>query len=400
MSSDQSTSNRFLPVALAAMLCCGTATAAISDTIHPFVALGYTYDDNLLRLPENFPVEQRSDRATQAQAGILFDRPIGRQRLTGRAKVSRVTFDHFDELDYNGKDFGADLAWQLGNRWSGNAGGAYVETLTPFSDFHVSERNLRRQRTKYLNGAYRFHAYWQVRGAFVRNQFDYELPAQRINNRTEDVSEAGFDYLARSGSKIGLVARHLKGSYDNERVFAGTRFSNDYSQDELKVSVNWLLSSITQVQVLAGYAKRKHAEFYGGETSGANGRITATWAPFDRLRFNGSAWREFAAVESSVVTSSFNKGVSAGATWDVAAKVQATATVRRENREFEQSPGIVFTGDPRDRLHGATLGLTWLPRSAVQVGVTAFRDSRSGSPLVGSSDYRAKGASLNVSVQF
>lgn len=392
---------RMLPLACAAVLYCGGAAAEISDTIHPFVAIGYTYDDNLLRLPENYaPGQQREDRATQAQAGIVVERPIGRQRLTGTAKVSRVTFDHYSQLDYNGKDAKADLAWQLGNHLYGNLGGSYVQTLTPFSDYSSEQRNLRTSRRQYVNGAWRFHPSWQVRSGFTRNKHQYELPQQRANNRIEDLVEAGFDYLAPSGSKIGLVARRLSGKYLDPRRINGVALDDNYKQNELKASINWRFSGVTYIEVLAGYAERKHDFFSGRDSSGANGRASLTWAPLGKLRFNAEAWREFAPVENFVVSNSLNKGVSVGATWDATAKVQATASVRRENRDFEQLPSIDFTGNPSDRATSAQIGLTYAPTLRSQLSVSAFREQRHGSPLAGTNDYRANGLSLNASVQF
>ncbi|WP_229418603.1 XrtB/PEP-CTERM-associated polysaccharide biosynthesis outer membrane protein EpsL [Pseudoduganella flava] len=374
--------------------------AEISDTIHPFVALGYTYDDNLLRLPDNYPVEQRSDRARQAQAGIVVERDISRQRLTATAKVSRVSFDHYTQLDYNGKDFKADLAWQLGNRFSGNLGGSYVETLTPFTDYNSDERNLRTTRREYLSGKWRFHPSWQARAGFTRTKHEYELLAQRVNNRTEDVSEVGGDYLAASGSQIGLVARRLKGSYENPRFIGGIALDDNYTQDELKANINWRISGVTYVQVLAGYAKRKHERSSSRDSSGANGRASVTWAPLGKVKFTGEVWREFAAVESFIVSNSLNKGGSLGATWDISAKLQASASVRRETRDFEQFPGIGFTGQTSDRATSGQLGLTYSPTLRTQLSVSAFREKRDGSQLAGTNDYRANGVSINGSVQF
>lgn len=396
-----SVSLRLIPFLLGAMYG-GNALADISDTIHPFISTSYTYDDNLLRLPDDFPAAfgPRADRATQVQGGITFDRPIGRQRLTGAAKLSRVTFDHYNTLDYNGKDFNADLAWQLGNHLDGNLGGSYSQTLTPFTDFHTDERNLRKQRREYVNGGWRFHPSWRIRGGFNRFEFEYELPAQRFNDRTEDTTEAGVDYLAHSGSRIGLVARHIKGNYDNRRTVGGSLLDEDYSQDEIKANVYWIASGVTTVQVLAGYAKRKQSTFGARDSSGANGRITVDWKPFGKLRFKADGWRDFAAVESAIVANSFNKGASLAATWDVTAKVQATASVRRERRDFEKVSGITRAGDPTDTTRGATLGVQYLPLRNLQIGATAFSDRRTGSAFLGTGSYRAKGVSINASVQF
>ncbi|WEF35685.1 XrtB/PEP-CTERM-associated polysaccharide biosynthesis outer membrane protein EpsL [Pseudoduganella chitinolytica] len=390
-----------LPLACAAMLFCGGAAAEISDTVHPFVSVGYTYDDNLLRLPENVAVgAQRSDRSTQAQAGLIVDRPIGRQRLTGTAKVSRVTFDHYSQFDYNGKDFKADLAWQLGNRLYGNIGGTYVETLTPFSDYSTNERNLRTSRRQYVSGAWRFHPSWQVRTGFTRNKNEYELLAQRVNNRKEDLAEVGADYLAPSGSKVGLVARQLKGTYLNPRRINGVALDDNYTQDELKAAINWRFSGITHIEVLAGYARRKHDFFTGRDSSGANGRASVTWAPLGKVRFQAEVWREFAAVESFIVSNSLNKGASIGATWLATAKVQANASLRTEKRKFEQLTTANLNDDGRDSANSAQVGLVYAPTIGTQIGLSAFREKRNGSRIAGTNDYRSNGVSINASVQF
>lgn len=401
LSSSAFTQCRLLPVACAAALYCSAAVAEISDTIHPFVVIGYTYDDNLLRLAkEASGFTQMSDRMTQSQAGVIIDRPLGRQRLNATAKVSRVTFDHYDQFDYNGKDLKADLAWELGNRFSGNLGGSYNQTLTPFSDYNTSQRNLRTSRREYVNGAWRLHPSWQVRGGYTRNRYEYELLVQRVNNRNENVAEAGADYLAPSGSRVGLVARQVKGEYLYPRIISGVILGSDYTQDELKANINWRFSGVTTIQVLAGYAKRKYESSSNRDSSGANGRASVIWAPLGKVKFTGELWREFAAVESVVVTNSLNKGASVGATWDISAKVQANANVRHEKRQFEQLPTSTFTGETSDKLNSMQLGLTYAPTLGSQLGVTAFREQRNGSPLAGTNDYRANGISINASVQF
>lgn len=393
---------RLLPIACAALMLGNGAHAQISQTFHPFVAVGYTYDDNLLRLPEDaVGFEQRSDRMTQARAGFQLDRPIGRQRLTGSATVTRVTFDHFDQLDYNGKDFNAELAWRVGNYFDGTLGASYEQTLTPFADYHSDQRNLRTQRREYVSGGWRLHPRWRVRSGYDRYRYSYELSAQRFNDREQTVAELGMDYLAPSGSRVGLVARQLKGIYPNPRFNnSGILLQDDYTQDELKANISWLFSGVTQLQVLAGYARRDHDVLTTRDSSGLNGRVSATWTPTGKLKFNASAWREFAAVESSVVNNSLNKGVSVGATWSISAKVQANASVRRETRDFERLTSSANTNDLSDRSRGTSVGLSYAPLRAVQLSLTGFADRRTGNRVIGTSDYKAKGVAVNATLQF
>lgn len=387
---------------LAGALASAPAQAALSDTIHPFVSVAYSHDDNLLRLPDDTPgfAGPRGDNLTQSLAGLSLERPFGRQVLTAQAKVSRVSFDHYDELNYNGKDFQAALEWHLGNHLSGNLGGNYIQTLTPFTDSHTSERNLRTTRREFFNGAWRFHPSWQVRAAASRDKYNYDLLVQRFNDRTEDATEGGIDYLASSGSRVGLVARHLKGSYPNHRSFGGLTIDDGYTQDELKANIYWVASGITQVQLLAGWAKREHIFFANRDASGANGRVNVTWQPLGRVQFKASGWREFMAVESNLVTNSLNKGASLAATWDLAAKVKVDGQLRREKRGFNEAAGIVFPGDASDTTRYSSLGLTYNPQSFLQIGASLFHENRTGSPIAGTGSYRANGATVSITAQF
>ena len=396
---------RILPATLLAAggaACSLPAGAAISDTISPFIATTYSYDNNLFRLDDNVSGfdGQRSDTSRQVQAGFLFNRPIGRQRLTGQVKWSRVYFDHFDQLDYTGKDYLADLEWHIANHLEGHVGGSYSQTLTPFSDLQSTDRNLRTIRREYANGGWRFHPSWRVRGGVSRDQYTYDSLAQKFSNRQEDAVELGLDYLPASESRIGIQLRHLKGEYPNRASLVGFGVDQGYEQDEVKANIYWRMSGITQVQLLGGWVKRKNKIFSGRDASGANGRVTVYWAPLGKVRFTGSVWHEFAAVENSLISSSLNNGASLAAAWDISAKVRMDAQLRREKRDFAAASGLVLPIDVKDTTKTASIGLTYAPRPNIQLGISAFRDERKGAPIVNTSTYHANGISFNASAQF
>jgi len=379
-----------------------TAHAEISDTIHPFIQTTFAYDDNLLRLSE-FPgqIPDLGDTSRTVQGGFLFERPVGRQLFTGYAKLSHVSFNRFTELNYNGKDALVDWAWQLGNRWQGHLGTSYLETLAPFTDTNSDQRNLRTQRRSYADATWLFHPSWQVRAGFSRFTADYELPAQQINNRTENATELGLDYLAASGSKVGIQLRQLKSDYQ----FKGNPLfglpDNDYTQDEIKANVLWLVSGPTKLSFLGGWVRRTHPQSVSGtSSSGANGRLIADWIATGKLRFNANLWREFQVVEGGIVGSSLNKGASLAAFWSATAKVGLNAQLRHEKRDFSTINGFTALSGLSDSTTGSSLGLTYTPVNNIQLELDAFRDRRSGNPIVGSNTYRAKGVSFSANVQF
>lgn len=379
------------------------AQAELSDTIHPFVAATYTHDDNLLRVDDNFPTVfgPRADNMRQLQVGALFERPIGRQVLSGHAKVSKVTFEHYNSFNYDGRDYMADLHWRVGSHFDGHAGLGYVQMLTPFTDYHSSERNLRIQRHENVDANWLFHPSWRLHAGLDRNRFQYDLLTQRFNDRTDYTTDAGVDFLASSSSRVGLLLRRSRGTYELQRFGGGgLLFDNAYQQDEVNANVYWVFSETTQFQLVGGYARRTHAALTSRDSKGANGRASFNWSPASRLHLVFSGWRVFEAVEGTVVNNSLNKGVSASASWDLTSKIMATARAARERRDFNAAAGAQLPPGANDSNGSVQGGLTYMPTQHSQISLNASRMRRTGSPLVGTNSYTGNTISLNGSIQF
>jgi exopolysaccharide biosynthesis operon protein EpsL len=393
-------SSRTLPLLLGALLG-GAASAGPSDALHVYGGLGWAHDDNLLRVPDGQPAfdNTRGDSWRTAEAGLVFDHMYSRQRLTAVAKISDVNFDHFTQLDYQGKDVQGTWYWQLGNHLEGRAGATYSQVLAPYTDFRSSERNLRQDRKEFFDGAWRFHPSWRARVAYDTEKFTYEATSQRFNNRTEDTYEVEGDYLPASGSTVGLVARRIKGRYPYLRPVGGFLVNDDFTQDELKARVNWIASGSTTISALAGWAKRNQPS-YGGRTSGANGRITAQYAPRGKLSYNAALWRDFAPIESTVVSYTLNKGASVGATWDATYKIKVDANAIYERRNYNPRGTVPTAGDLEDSIRSASVRAVWSVRPAIQLAAGYVHQSRSGSVTLGTGSFTSNSVSFTASAQF
>lgn len=382
------------------------AFARPSDALHAIGSLAYGHDDNLLRVPDGNPGfdNTRADSWWTREAGLAFDKTYGRQRIAAVAKLSKTDFDHFRQLDYDGKDLRADWYWQLGRRLQGKAGASYQQVLAPYTDFLSSERNLRKSRSTYLEGTWRFHAAWAARAGFQRDKYEYDLASQRFNNRTEDASELELDYLARSDSTVGLVARRVKGKYPFPRPVGPFTVNDNFTQDELKLRVKWNATGATSVDALVGHTRRKQPSFGAGTTSGVAGKVKATWQPRGKLTWNAAVWRDFAPLESTVVSYTLNKGASAGVQWDATAKISVNADLVAERRNYNAREGGTLPaalGDAlRDSIRTASLRATWSPRPTVQVSAGVARQARSGSAALGTSSFKSNSMTLSASAQF
>ncbi|GJI98710.1 hypothetical protein RugamoR57_54280 [Duganella caerulea] len=376
------------------------AAAQISDTVHPYALASINHDDNLLRLADNAQGE-RSDTYKSVEAGLLLERPIGRQVLTGRLKATRVTFDRYDQLNYNGKEAEGTLEWHIYNHLEGHIGANYSETLAPYVDFHVAERNLRVHRREFFDGAWLLHPSWKLRSAWSRDRYLYNLASQKFNNRNEDIAEAGVDYLPSTTSSVGVRLRRVTGTYVDRNGFTSFFADNGYEQNEAKANVNWVISGASRLQFLGGYVRRKHAVFSIRDESGFNGRLVYDWMPRAKLQLNTTVWREFAAVEGSVLNSSLNKGVSVNAAYELSSKVSATAGARTERRGFSAIPGVSTAGlDLNDSMRSTSVGLSYAPLKQLRLDLSGYHESRTGNVLVGTNSYKANGISLNVTAQF
>ncbi|MEO7578723.1 MAG: XrtB/PEP-CTERM-associated polysaccharide biosynthesis outer membrane protein EpsL [Massilia sp.] len=377
------------------------AHAGQSDALHPYAALSFSHDDNLLRVPEGAPPfgNQYGDTFTTAEAGLLFDHTYSRQRLNGQLKLSRVKFSHFEQLDYDGQDVLANWNWQIGNHLDGLLGASYNQTLAPYTDFRSDERNLRRQRRLFFDGGWRFHSSWQARAAATRDKFTYELGSQRYNNRIEDAHELGLDYLPPSGSTVGLVLRKLKGSYPTPRPRGAELVSDNYDQDEVKARIHWIASGSTNVQVLAGWVRRNQPTL-GGTTSGVNGRLSADHKPRGRLSYNAALWREFAPIESVYVNYTLNKGASIGATYEAGAKLRIEATASAERRAYNARLLPLSGASLKDAIRSASLGASYTPSLTVKLSAALVHQSRSGSVTLGTGSFTSNSVTFNASAQF
>ncbi len=386
---------------LLAALSSASAMAGPGDALQLYAGLGYGYDDNLLRVPEGQSAfdNKLGDSWYLAEAGLLFDHTYSRQRITARAILSTYKFDHFDQLDYDGEDFQAKWNWQLGNHLEGALGGKYNETLAPYTDFHSDQRNLRRQRSIYGDGAWRFHPSYRVRGAAAKEKFSYELTAQSFNDRTENSWEVGFDYLPASGSEIGLVLRRLTGLYPNRRPLGQQQVNDDYDQDEIKAKVLWLASGSTTVQALVGWARRDYRG-RGEDTSGVNGRINGAYKPSGKFSYTAALWRDFAPIESPVVSYTLNHGGSIGVAYDSSDKLRLDANAVYERRKYNARFLVNAREDLDDSIYTAFLRATWAPRKSVQLTAALVHQARTGSVFLGIGDFKSNSIQLNANAQF
>lgn len=381
------------------------AYALEGDVIRPYASATYMYDDNLRRFSSTQQTlvstgsRNMADTMLMTEVGIIFDKQISQQKFYVDLSVNKSRFDRNSMLDSSGRDLNAKWNWHIGNKLQGNFEASHKKSMVPFSDFRAVNGfglNLKNQDRYMADAIWRFHPRWQTRVAFVNYKVDYSAESQRTANLDENSQELGLDYLAPSGSKVGLLYRHADGSRPVDQIFRGVPINNDYDQDEFKLNADWNITGKSRLQFLGGLVRRTHAEFSNRDFEGFNARGTYTLAPTGKTNFSLSFYRENNA--QSFVTSSYtlNRGVALKAAWLAREKVTIQSSIGVEKRDFVADEA--FGQGRSDKDHNYTLSLIYKPTLSFLVNAALTHSTRDSS--VELFEYKSNSISLTGQYEF
>jgi exopolysaccharide biosynthesis operon protein EpsL len=392
------------PVAIAVLIFSQSALSAPDDALQPYVSTTYTYYSNLFLIPGDTPPGTpgvldpvRKDSSEQVEGGLEFNNTYGLQNFTGYAKVNQTYFQHFTQLDYFGRDLLANWNWNVSSVLQGTLGATDTRSLGPFTDFHLQERNLLDESREYATADLLISPHWLLHTGLNRDESDFELPVQQINDNASNYKEIGVDYLGSNNGSIGFVYRHLVGNYPNYELFDGEKVTNSYSQDEYKLKVDWHFTGKTELTFLGGYVQRE-SDLSSLNVYGLNGRLVYIWMPTDKLKFNLTGWHEYSPIQTGEVGYSINTGISTETSWDVTSKINLAARLKYEKRDFYDFIYGAVTPYYDDATNNATVIAKYEPRQYLQFILMITHDLRSAN--IPEEGFVGNGASLSASLKF
>ena len=375
-------------------------------TITPYAGLGVAYDSNVLRLRDQAQANAMglggmTNTIRRGVFGLALDKNISQQRITANLSATKVDYDRFSVLDHIDKNAALNWHWRAGEHAEGDAGINYSQGLTPFIDFHDLARNIRTQTSEYVDGGYMLHPSWRVRGGLTHSKLWYDLASQQPANNTQNQTELGLDYLARSGSTIGLQARHITADFPNPEQTASGPVLNGYTQNEMKGKIDWLLTAKTRLHFLGGWVSRKQDQIEARNFSGMNTRVSADWSPTAKIDVSLSAWREIGAVDDLSTVYSLNRGASAATSWKYSEKICVIGQINYVKRDFSQSTlsGAVGSSTAQnDVLRNAGLTVAYDPTEKWEWRLSGVRSTQSSTAADGG--YTSNAVLLNTRYAF
>ncbi|GAB7562284.1 hypothetical protein LG202_03230 [Methylobacillus methanolivorans] len=359
------------------------AHALEGDVIRPYASATYLYDDNMRRFANKEQAllstgsEKMADTMLMTEVGIILDKTISQQVFFFDLGVNRSKFDRNSVLDNDGREITGRWNWHLGNFWQGNIQAYHKKALVPFADFRAVGGiglNIRTEDRRSADAIWKFHPRWQTRVAFVNYEVEYSADAQKAANLNENSQELELDYIAPSTSKVGVVYRHARGDRPVDQIFFGIPINNNYSQNELKLNVDWSTSAKSKLQFLGGLVERKHDEIPSRDFRKFNARTNFNWAPTGKTSLNLTAWRENNAQAFVTTSYTLNKGTSLSASLYATSKVTLQGSIRYEKRDFEGDD--VFGPQRSDKDKTFALGLVYKPTLSLVLNAAVVHSTR------------------------
>lgn len=360
---------RCAPLALALALAASGAGAKPGDELTPYAFLGYTYDDNLLRLPDGQSqlasdgTVRRGDQILRYGAGVVLDKPVSRQRIYANVAYYQNDYNHFDQLDFNGPVIDAYWAWQVGNLWSGKLGYDRDRALSNFADQLNPQKNIRTQERWYFRPQYELGASLRLRGALEFYALDNSVFTN--SNREDTIYDLGIERISPQLNTVGFFVRYTDGEYTDRVPVPGVR-ETSFDQTDFDLRVDWKVTGASRLAGRVGYTNR---QFPGDNFGGVTGRMTWDWAPTGKTSIVFVARRQFEYPEDVLGNGALVQGVSVAPRWNATPKISFGAFAEYWERDRDLSPI-----DERYRVLG--LSASYAPIDNLQLSLSLRRDRR------------------------
>jgi len=358
------------------------------DSRNPFsfwVSQSFYHDSNLRRMADDEyftsrgleAPKKRSDTYFVTRAGVNFDTEVSRQAFQAGLSLGRTQFrsnSNFSNTSWDGR---LNWDWRIGDRWSGVLGYSHSETPVPFDDVIVRREDgkVMKQRAR-LNASadYWWHPDWATGFGFsdVRSSYD----SNRYNHDKYDAQSASlnFTYRPSTGNRIILGYIYEEGQYPNklkkEELGPGQTSMRDWERTDYRLSGQWRLTGVTQLNGYVGYTKRKYDLAPNRDFSGLTGSIGFRWVPTGKAIVELSWRREIGADRDTYSNFAVSQGWLLRPTWVVTSKVRLGASYEYLERDYRGDPGYLPGGlnNPRDgKTHTYGVNFQYMPVSNASI---------------------------------
>jgi exopolysaccharide biosynthesis operon protein EpsL len=327
------------------------------------------YDDNLYRLPDGAspttlvgPQATRADYIETAALELDGQGIFGRQSYIIDAQANQNWFSRNADLDYTGLNGAAVLNWSVGDRLAGEFGGFYTRTLADFASTYVYVKDLVDTSEGFATMRLEFLPHWMLIGGVRAGESLDSATVLSFDNVRRQSANGGIEYDFGGGSTVGVQYRYTQGRFEVPGEFNGVPVSPNYTQDDTRLVVKYVLSGKTTLELNGGYLERSYQDTGFGKFSGEVGRAVFKWEMTRQSKLVLAGWRDLNAYVEAEANYYVGNGASIAPVWSPTRKLSFSATASFENQHFLASgDNLVPTAAHTDIVRSAEGKITYQP---------------------------------------
>ncbi|MEA1989580.1 MAG: XrtB/PEP-CTERM-associated polysaccharide biosynthesis outer membrane protein EpsL [Pseudomonadota bacterium] len=393
--------SRFNSLALLALLSASMPLYAEGEVI-PFISLTTVSDNNLYRLDNSIDEDllsvSKSDTIFQTAVGLNVDWKVSRQSFLFKASMVDSRFDKNSQLDNLGQNLSAKWNWLFGSQFKGVASVDHNVTLSDFANTTSLQKSERTQDRVNLTGNWRYHPSWQV--GLGLNTYDsfYDTVEREVSDLEQVVTSLNWDYLSKTGSRLGLKLQSTNGELPNRVVTEDSFIDNEFDQNALLISALWISSGKSRFDIDFGLVTRKHPNISERDYDGVNANLKYEWFPTGKLLFVAEGYRKVVSSEDLLASYSENTGVKITSAWLFSDKVRLNANLGSEKRGYSGQTGFIdgLESTLEEQYDNYSLGLQYQPHRNFDLGLSYNRSYRDSTREL--RDYSDDLISLNLTI--
>jgi exopolysaccharide biosynthesis operon protein EpsL len=343
---------------------------------------GVERDDNVTRVNGG----EISDTITGLGLGLRYQKRVSQQTFVVDAEVNRYNFDKLG-TDYNTLNYAAAWNFRFGNRIEGIASADRRQFRDVTTNGGAGIINRRTERNELVEGGYRLGAAWRVLAGLQHQAISSTDPNAWDGNQRMTSTRLGTSYELATGSSITARWRHGEGDYRDAPT------TSDFNDDEIDVTLRWVLSPKTTVEARLGHLSRDHDTTPTRDFSGVVGGANVNWDITAKTRLQAGYARDLGSYVFGTGGHMRSDRWYVGPTWRATELLAVNLRFERENRHFEDVTGSTDAGR-RDRYNVLSAGVDWQVRRSISVSAQ-LRNERRSSTLP-AFDYRANVIGLSA----
>ncbi len=391
-------------VCLLSLILATSAFADEGDVFNTILGTNYFHDSNLFRLaPGVQPLgegAQRSDNIWRTNAGFSLRKKYSLQEFQVDYMHVETKYDNAKYLNFNANNYKATWLWALTPRFKGSLSTDRKVDLVPFFDFtNTSVRNVRTAESQNLDMDFSPHDKWHLLGGFTKLDVQNSQPFLPQTSFKYDAVEGGIKYQFPSFSYFSLKIRNRQG--ENQETNFASFVGKGFKEDEQELNMFWNLTGKSSISSNFGHVRHIDDTFAVRDFSGLFGGINYKWDPTSKLNLTFDIYRKLASYTDLTSSYTVYDAFSFKPTWSVTPKIFIRGNFLVAKRRFEGDGPVNLTSNDRlDNSIGYGIGIDWVPRSTIRLGINLQHDERDSNYAIRNLDFTSNSASFNGQLTF